>query len=68
MSRIAVAVRSRSASGSTWRKVRPAASTVDTPSVVSSRYGVSSGPSGSRSVYSKSGMPRAYDRARRGSR
>ena len=49
MSCIASAVSSRIASGATWRKVRPPASNVDTPSVVTSRYGVSSGPIGSRS-------------------
>ena len=42
MSCIASAVSSRIASGATWRKVRPPASNVDTPSVVTSRYGVSS--------------------------
>src|SRR6185312_14742576 len=62
MSCIAVSVSSRSASGSTCRNVRPPASTVLTPSVVSRRYGVSSGPVGRRSAYSKSGMPPAYSR------
>ena len=56
MSRIASAASRRSASGSTSRKVRPAASTVRTPSSVSRRYSVVSGPVGSRSVYANSGM------------
>ena len=53
MSCIASAVSRWIASGDTWRKVRlcpsTTASNVDTPSVVTSRYGVSSGPIGSRS-------------------
>ncbi|SLH48066.1 Uncharacterised protein [Mycobacteroides abscessus subsp. abscessus] len=49
MSCIASAVSIRSTSGSTCRKVRPLCSKVLTPSVVSSRYGVSSAPIGSRS-------------------
>ena len=55
MSCIASAVSRRIASGATWRKVRPFASKVETPSVVTSRYGVSSGPVGRRSEYSNSG-------------
>ena len=49
MSCIASAVSRRMASGSTCRKVLPPASNVETPSVVTSRYGVSSAPVGSRS-------------------
>src|SRR4051812_37727744 len=48
---MASAVSRVSAAGSTRRKRRPSASNVDTPSVVSSRYCVSSGPSGSMSWY-----------------
>ena len=36
--------------GSTLRNVPSGVSNVDTPSVVTSRYGVSSGPSGNSSV------------------
>ncbi len=49
MSCIASLVSAVSAAGSTWRKRRPPASKAETPSLVSSRYSVSSGPSGSRS-------------------
>ena len=49
MSCIASAVSRRIASGLDLRKVRPPASKVETPSVVTSRYGVSSAPIGSRS-------------------
>ena len=49
MSCIASAVSRWIASGATSRKVRPFASNVETPSVVTSRYGVSSAPIGSRS-------------------
>ena len=49
MSCIASAVSRWIASGETWRKVCPSASNVETPSVVISRYGVSSAPVGSRS-------------------
>ena len=45
-----------SASGRTCRNVRPAAVTLDTPSVVSSRYSVRSGPVGSSSLNWNSGM------------
>jgi len=59
MSCIASAVRRRIASGSTFRNVPSGVSNVDTPSVETSRYCVSSwlpGPcSGSSSVYAKSG-------------
>src|SRR4051812_17693386 len=51
---MASAVSRVSAAGSTRRKRRPSASNVDTPSVVSSRYCVSSGPSGSMSWYMNS--------------
>jgi hypothetical protein len=50
MSCIAVAVRRVRASGSTRRNVPAGVSNVETPSVVTSRYGVSSGPRGSSSV------------------
>ena len=50
MSRIASAVRRVIAAGSTRRNVPAGVSNVDTPSVVTRRYGVSSGPSGSSSV------------------
>ncbi len=49
MSCIASAVNRCRAEGSTVKKVRPPASKVETPSVVISRYGVSSAPIGSRS-------------------
>ena len=49
MSCIASEVSRSIASGETLRKVWPSTSMVDTPSVVSSRYGVSSLPMGSRS-------------------
>ena len=49
MSCMASAVSLRRADGSTLRNVRPPAWNVDTPSVVTSRYGVSSAPTGSRS-------------------
>src|SRR3954447_865664 len=55
MSCIASAVSRWIASGATWRKVRPLASNVETPSVVISRYGVSSLPVGRRSEYRNSG-------------
>src|SRR6188508_243851 len=55
MSCIASAVSRWIASGATRRKVCPSASKVETPSVVISRYGVSSGPIGSRSEYRNSG-------------
>src|SRR3954452_1375212 len=55
MSCIASAVSRWIASGETCRKVRPFASNVDTPSVVTSRYGVSSVPVGRRSLYRNSG-------------
>ena len=67
MSCIASAVRRRIASGSTFRNVPSGVSNVETPSVVTSRYSVSSAPSGSSSVYWNGGtsaMLRAYDRAR----
>src|SRR3546814_3839212 len=67
MSRNAVRVSSVSASGSTSRNVRPAASTVRTPSVVRRRYGVVSGPRGRRSVYARSLIGcRPYSRPYRG--
>ena len=56
MSRIASRVMRVIAAGSTCRKVPSGVSTVDTPSVVTSRYGVSSGPRGSSSVKANSGM------------
>ncbi len=57
MSCIASSVSARSADGSTRRNVSPPASNVLTPSVVTSRYDVSSAPSGSRSEYANSGDP-----------
>ena len=51
MSRIAAAVSDVMAEGWTRRNVPAGVSNVDTPSVVNKRYGVSSGPSGSSSVY-----------------
>ena len=51
MSCIAAAVSAVMALGSTLRNVPSGVSNVDTPSVVTSRYGVSSGPSGNSSVY-----------------
>src|SRR6476620_8205488 len=57
MSCIASSVSRRIASGSTFNSVRPSTSTVLTPPVVISRYGVSSAPFepalGSRSEYRK---------------
>ena len=58
MSCIASWVSSVSASGSTRTNRPSGVSTVPTPSVVTSRYGVSSWPIGSSSVYSNSGMRR----------
>ncbi len=49
MSCIASLVSRWIASGATRRKVCPSASNVETPSVVTSRYGVSSAPVGRRS-------------------
>ncbi len=46
MSRMAWLVSSVMAAGSIWRKRVPFASNVDTPSVVSNLYGVSSAASG----------------------
>ena len=60
MSRIASRVSSVNASGSTLTKRPSGVSNVDTPSVVSRRYGVSSGPMGRRSWYSNSGTPSRY--------
>src|SRR5262245_56229110 len=54
MSCIASAVRRLMASSSTARNVPCAVSNVETPSDVTRRYGVGSGPSGSSSVYWKS--------------
>ena len=56
MSCMASSVSSRSASGSTCRNGRPPSSSTRTPSVVSSRYGVRSGPIGSRSEETGSGV------------
>ena len=53
MSCIASAVSRVIASGLTFRNVPTAVSTVSTPSVVTSRYCVVSGPRGSSSVYEK---------------
>ena len=59
MSRMASRVRSVSSSGSTCRNVCPLAVKVDTPSLVSLRYVVESGPSGNGSWYAKSVIPRS---------
>ncbi len=56
MSWMASSASLRSASGSTLRNVRPSASKVETPSEVTSRYGVVSSPRGSRSVYANAGL------------
>ena len=61
MSCIASCVSNVSAVGSTRTKRPSGVSTVSTPSVVTSRYGVSSWPIGSSSVNSNSGMRRGYD-------
>jgi len=47
---MAAAVSAVIALGSTFRNVPAGVSNVDTPSVVTSRYSVSSGPSGSSSM------------------
>src|SRR4051812_17386708 len=60
MSTIAVDVSSVSTSGSTCRNRWPLASNVLTPSVVSSRYGVSSPVTGSRSEYANSVTHQPY--------
>ncbi len=56
MSRIAARLSSVRTAGSTSRKRRPPASSVDTPSRVSNRYEVTSSPKGNRSWYTNSAM------------
>ncbi len=56
MSRIAARVSSVRAAGATSTNRRPPASSVDTPSRVSNRYGVTSSPTGNRSWYANSAM------------
>ena len=71
MSCIAAAVKAVMALGSTLRNGPSGVSNVDTPSVVTSRYGVSSGPSGNSSVWmnsvSGSAICSTYPRRRDGS-
>ena len=68
MSRIASRVSAVSASGSTRTNVPAGVSNVETPSVVTSRYGVVSWPRGSSSVKSNSGMDRRLWRRREAQR